>query len=133
MTLMRADGQTIKFKYDSRVIIENNPLTTLKIDDFVNIVAAPLSWYNGPQVMFGSSGEVVKVETISDDLKVDFDLSAFATVGSYGQAGELVLPETGELFNSVITYAFKDAEDANNQYINLETKQVTLPEENCRS
>ncbi len=129
MTLMRADGQTIKFKYDSRVIIENNPLTTLKVDDFVNIVAAPLSWDNGPLVMFGSSGEVVKVETISDDLKVDFDLNLFAPVGSYGQAGELVLPETGELFNSVITYAFKDAEDANNQYINLETKQVTLPED----
>ena len=129
MTLMRADGQTIKFKYDSRVIIENNPLTTLKVDDFVNIVAAPLSWNNGPLVMFGSSGEVVKVETIPEELKIDFDLNLFAPVDSYGQAGELVLPETGELFNSAITYAFKDAEDANNQYINLETKQVTLPED----
>ena len=47
----RVDGQKINFYWDSRVEFEGSEaLSGFKVGDYVDIVAAPLSWSDGPRL-----------------------------------------------------------------------------------
>lgn len=124
MTLLREDGQEIEFKWDSRYAVANNKLAELKVNDVVNIVGAPLTWNNAPVIMYDNIAQVVKAEALTDEAKLAFDLSKFESTTEYAEAGDLKLPAKGLLFESTITYAFKNTDDVNNALVDLATMKV---------
>ena len=75
LTLEREDGETIRFKWDQRVIIEGSEvLYDFEVDDVVNIAGATMSWDgNGPILMIDALDQIQKAEvtSIADFLELD--------------------------------------------------------------
>ncbi|WP_026391979.1 immunoglobulin-like domain-containing protein [Haploplasma modicum] len=124
MTLLRQDGQEIEFKWDSRLAVKDNTLATLKVNDVINIVGAPLTWNNGPVIMYDNIAQVVKAEALTDEAKLAFDVAKFEPTTDYAVVGDLKLPAKGLLFESAITYTFKNTDDTNNTLVDLATMKI---------
>lgn len=127
MTFTRlTDGSTIDFRWDSRITIENNNLSELNIGDIIDVVGAPLGWYNAPQISFSNSSQIVKA-TLTDQDKVEQDAKSLTKTINISAAGSIDLPATGSN-GTTITWAYTDNTNTNNSLINLTDKIVTMPE-----
>ena len=70
----------------------------------------------------------IKLATLTDQEKADAAKNGLSIVLEFPKAGKLELPKTG-IFESTITWTYKESTDPNNNLINLENGEVTLPTE----
>jgi len=117
LTLTRADAQTITLRWDSRVDVANNNLGTIKEGDLVNIIAAPLSWNNGPVIGFNSNTQVV-VRTNANIKATVEALSGLEFKFEYAEDEKLTLSDK-------LTFEFVETDQS--AVFNLETGQITAP------
>lgn len=122
----RVDGQKINFYWDSRVEFEGSEaLSGFKVGDYVNIVAAPLSWSDGPRLSADAATQVVEAEELSDEVLVAAALDAL-------EVDPIVFTENGTLeladkSNGLdVVWTLKNESDAS--VVNLETGAVTVSE-----
>lgn len=126
-TLTRSDNATIAFRYDSRIGVSDTTLLySLKDGDIIDVVGAPLGWYNAPQISFSNSSQIVKA-TLTDQDKVEQDAKSLIKTISISAAGSIDLPATGNN-GTTITWAYTDNTNTNNSLINLTDKTVIMPE-----
>lgn len=127
MTFAKLNGQTISFKWDSRVGEKDVLLAALeafKEGDVVDLVSIPLGWSsNAPLLGFDNVSQIVKSN--ADVTAVVTAANELAVTAQFIEAGVLELPATSG--DVAITWAFKST-SSNNVYIDLETGAVTLPE-----
>jgi hypothetical protein len=120
--------KTIQLRWDSRVALSTAvkaDLDKLVVDAVVDVTTV-LGWYNNPQLL---GLEVLKVTVTPQDnaAKLAADAAAIKDI-ALTAAGAIELPALGAN-GSAISYAFKDAEGANNSLIDLVAKTVTMPSE----
>lgn len=132
MTLLdETTGQTLEFKWDSRVDLDNlDFLKATKVGDYVSFDGAVLGWSNGP-LLTVSDGEQISAGTqpvLTDEMKANLDANAIDITTTFNGAGTLELPVTG-VNGSTITWSFADAENLNNVLIDLSSGAVSEPNE----
>lgn len=95
--------EKITLKWDSRMTLTEEAethLASIAKDDVVNIVAAPLGWYNGPLLGYNVETQVV-LTALTDARKVELDKAELKLATTYTQ--EFELPTEGSR-GSVITW-----------------------------
>lgn len=105
----------------------NAKMLTAVAGQVVDLTNIHVDWFNGPQLL-PTDAEQINFAQLTDAQKVDADKSASTFTTKFEAIGDLALPTVGTEFASVITYEFKNADDVNNELVDLtEGKVVALP------
>lgn len=121
-----ADGQEIKGRWKTNL----TESLELKVNDLITLDGAFLGWYKtDAQVVVENDSQVVVIPgEATDGQKLSAALGKVNIQTYFNAETTVALTKTG-IFGSTFTWAFKDAENADNALINLETGKVTLPVE----
>lgn len=115
---------SIDLRWDSRVAISQeakDKLGTFVVGNIVNIVGAPLGWYNGPQLGYNDASQIQLDVPETDESKVAAAVAALNLPESTNES--LVLPTEG-VYGTTITWVSSHPEVIAND------GTLTLPEAN---
>jgi hypothetical protein len=133
MTLLdETTGNTINFKWDSRVDIPNRTfLEATKEGDYVTFSGAALGWSSNKPLLTLTDGNQISAgtaPTLTDANYVLLDAKEIDITTTFIEAGTITFPTTGSN-GSTIAWTFTDSEDVDNALVDLTTGAVTLPTE----
>jgi hypothetical protein len=117
--------ETIQARWDSRIAVANENISTVEVDDIINFIGAPLGWFNGPRFAYWSPTQIVVGEYVAptDEARAEAVANQIVLPSEVEAATTLTLPATGA-FDATIIWASND-----NAVINAETGEVVLPAE----
>lgn len=128
ITLSNASGETIPFRVESEANL-TKPVRdairavadTLVVGQYVDVVAGPLSWFNGAQIIITDPAQLVPGTVMNDEAKAQLVANILPFENDQEVTGNLSLPTTG-LFSASITWLSSNTDAITN------TGAVTRPE-----
>ncbi len=128
MTL-KLGSKTIAFRWDNRVILTAEAkalLDSVSVGDRLNLVGAPLGWYNGPQIAYDTLGQIVLLEPAEDDDAVKSAINAIAVDSLVKEAKTLVLPTVGKFGSTIAWSSSNEAVISNAGVVTMPTANETV-------
>ncbi|MFP4178272.1 MAG: immunoglobulin-like domain-containing protein, partial [Acholeplasmataceae bacterium] len=122
LTLANEDDEEIGMRWDSRLEdADTSSIEEVEVGDFINLVAAPLSWYNGPRLYYTDPSQITEAEYIpqTDEERVVAAMDTLDIPTEIGEDTTLSLPVEGP-YGVSIEWA------SDNAAIDAETGEVTV-------